>query len=69
MGEAMNSVSKIDRLWSVEDVSEYLGIPVNTLYQWRYRGQGPAAIRVGRYIRYRSEVVRAWVDSLQEKSA
>jgi hypothetical protein len=26
-----------DRLSSVEDVSEYLGVPVATLYQWRCR--------------------------------
>jgi excisionase family DNA binding protein len=68
MGEAMGTVSRIERLWTVEDVSEYLGIPVKTLYQWRYRGQGPSAMRVGRYIRYRADDVRAWVDSLRESA-
>jgi hypothetical protein len=29
-----------DRLWSVQDVSEYLGIPVWTLYFWRSAGTG-----------------------------
>ena len=28
-------------------VAEYLGIPVNTLYQWRHKGFGPEAYRVG----------------------
>ena len=27
--------------WSAEDVSAYLGVPVGTLYQWRYLGKGP----------------------------
>jgi excisionase family DNA binding protein len=49
-----------DRLWSVEDVSRYLGVPVSTLYQWRCAGRGPRAGRAGRYIRYRPEDVKAW---------
>lgn len=29
-----------DRLWTTEDVSRYLGVPVNTLYRWRTLGMG-----------------------------
>ena len=29
-----------DRLWNVHDVSAFLGVPVGTLYQWRYCGSG-----------------------------
>ena len=32
-----------DRLWSVHDVADYLGIPHKTLYNWRTRGIGPRA--------------------------
>lgn len=53
-----------DRLWSVQDVSRYLGVPVNTLYAWRSECRGPVARRVGRYLRYRPEDVRAWVAGL-----
>jgi hypothetical protein len=28
----------VDRLWTVRDVSAFLGVPVGTLYQWRYLG-------------------------------
>lgn len=31
-----------------------LGVPVKTLYQWRYKGVGPAGVRVGRHLRYRA---------------
>jgi hypothetical protein len=41
----------VDRLWTVRDVSAFLGVPVGTLYQWRYLRVGPPAYRVGRYIR------------------
>ena len=53
-----------DRLWTVNDVSTYLGIPVQTLYAWRSAGTGPPARRVGKWLRYRQADVRAWVDGL-----
>ncbi|MBB4907261.1 hypothetical protein H4W32_006786 [Actinophytocola algeriensis] len=42
----------IDRLWTVEDVSTYLGVPVKTLYQWKWRGEGPPVRKIGRHLRY-----------------
>jgi hypothetical protein len=48
-------------LWSVNDVSGYLGVPVSTLHQWRYLGKGPAAFRVGKHLRYDPDVVRRWL--------
>ncbi|WP_248965990.1 helix-turn-helix transcriptional regulator [Sphaerisporangium perillae] len=49
-----------NRLWGVEEVSDFLGVPVATLYVWRHRRQGPKSRRVGRYLRYAPEDVRAW---------
>ncbi|NRQ39671.1 helix-turn-helix domain-containing protein [Nonomuraea sp. NN258] len=50
----------IQRTWSAEDVSTFLGVPVATLYQWRHRGIGPKAARVGRHLRYLEEDVLGW---------
>jgi hypothetical protein len=52
-----------DRLWTVHDVSAFLGVPVGTLYQWRYLRVGPPAYRVGRYIRYDPAAVRTWLNT------
>ena len=52
------------RLWSVQDVSAYFGVPVGTLYAWRSEKRGPLGRRVGKYLRYRPEDVRTWVASL-----
>lgn len=52
------------RLWGVDDVAVYLGIPVKTLYQWRYRGYGPRGRKVGKHVRYDPDQVRAWFESL-----
>jgi Helix-turn-helix domain len=45
-----------------EQVSKFLGVPVTTLAQWRYRGIGPRYAKVGRHIRYRWPDVEEWVD-------
>jgi predicted DNA-binding transcriptional regulator AlpA len=52
-----------DRLWTVHDVSAFLGMPLGTLYQWRYMRIGPPAYRVGRHIRYDPAAVRTWLDT------
>ncbi len=62
-------ITTAERLWTIEDVSAYLGIPVGTLYQWRTKGYGPAGRRMGKYVRYRPADVRAWVDSLSGEAA
>lgn len=48
-------------LWA-QEVAAILGVPVKTLYQWRYKGVGPAGVRVGRHLRYRAADVEAWID-------
>lgn len=50
------------KLLSVDDLSEVLGVPVNTLYQWRCKGYGPRGLRMGKYVRYRPDDVQAWID-------
>jgi excisionase family DNA binding protein len=58
------------KLWTIQDVSEYLGVPVATLYQWRTHGYGPAARRIGKHLRYKPDDVVAWFDAITtDKSA
>jgi len=68
MSNEITRISKVsqgfDRLWSINEVAAYLGIPVGTLYQWRTRNYGPPGRRIGRYVRYVPEQVRDWVESL-----
>lgn len=56
------------RLWGVQDVATYLDIPVMTIYHWRRTGYGPKGTRVGRYVRYRPEDVRAWFDRQSQEA-
>lgn len=57
-----------DRLMTVEEVAGFLCIPVNTLYQWRHKGTGPTAFRVGRFLRYDPDDVRVWLEAHTEAS-
>lgn len=56
-------------LLGVEEVSRILGVPVQTLYQWRHLGKGPRAAKIGRHLRYRAEDVDAWLAEQFDKSA
>jgi hypothetical protein len=60
---------KIERLWGVEDVSAFLGVPIKTIYEWRRTGYGPKGRRVGKYVRYDPAVVRRWFDELSDEAA
>ncbi|MYW97181.1 helix-turn-helix domain-containing protein [Amycolatopsis rubida] len=51
------------KLMTIEDLSEHLGVPVNTLYKWRTKGYGPTGRRVGKYVRYRPADVEAWIEA------
>ena len=58
-----------DRTWTPDDVAHFLGVPVRTVYQWRYLGTGPKGARVGKYVRYLPEDVLAWFRQQQQEAA
>jgi excisionase family DNA binding protein len=52
-----------ERLMTLLEVSQLLGVPVATLYRWRHRGEGPTGYRIGRHVRYRRAAVEAWIEA------
>jgi excisionase family DNA binding protein len=56
------SMDNSDRLLSVDELADYLGVPAKTLYAWRYRREGPRGFRVGRHLRYRWSDVQLWIE-------
>jgi len=50
-------------LMSAEELADFLGVPLNTVYIWNHRRQGPRAHKVGRYLRYRWPEVEAWLQA------
>jgi excisionase family DNA binding protein len=51
----------LEPLIDVQQLADYLDVPVKTLYAWRYRREGPPAFRVGRHLRYRRTDIRRWI--------
>ncbi len=49
-------------LLATDELAEYLGVPVRTIYTWRARREGPRGIRVGRSLRFRRADVDRWLD-------
>ncbi len=48
------------RLWTAEETSQFLGVPVSTLHHGG-TSPGPGAFRVGRHLRYDPDAVRLWL--------
>ena len=56
----------LQRLLTIGELSEYLGIPVATIYDWRVDGKGPRALRIGRHLRFAVADVQAWLATVRE---
>jgi excisionase family DNA binding protein len=56
-----DGMTQADELLTLQEVAAWLKVPATTLYQWRYQGEGPRGMRVGRYVRYRRSDVEAFI--------
>lgn len=66
----MEQTVKRARPLSPQALSEYFGVPLQTIYRWRTEGKGPKGYRVGKFVRYRLEDVEAWeLEQLDKDSA
>ncbi|WP_380165656.1 helix-turn-helix domain-containing protein [Jannaschia sp. R86511] len=56
------------RLWSTQDLADYLGVTVQTIHAMRRRGEGPPTYRVGKVLRFDPDEVRGWLhrDALEQ---
>lgn len=56
-------------LMGYEDVSNLLGVPINTLKDYRAKGKGPRSAVIGGKVKYRRSDVLAWIDDCFQESA
>jgi excisionase family DNA binding protein len=53
-----------DKLMTPAETAEYLGIPVETLTQWRCKKRESLPyLKIGRHVRYKPEDVREWCNT------
>jgi predicted DNA-binding transcriptional regulator AlpA len=56
------SFEPIDRLLPTWEAAEMIGSTPGTLRNWRMKGKGPKAIRVGGRAKYRQSELEAWIE-------
>jgi excisionase family DNA binding protein len=62
-------MAAVEKLWSTQELADFLSVPVQTIYQWRKRRYGPPGRKMGKHIRYRRSEVERWIDSLDGQAA
>jgi predicted DNA-binding transcriptional regulator AlpA len=55
-----------DALLSPQQLADYFGVPLKSVYVWNSTGTGPRRFRVGKHVRYRPADVEAWLDQQTE---
>ena len=53
-------------LLDIRELSEYLGVPVSTIYDWRSRGVGPRAYRFGKHLKFAVADVTEWIEAQRD---
>ena len=66
MRTQQSALSELDPLVSVDELAEYLGVPIRTIYDWRQTGHGPRGIRIGRHLKFAVSDVTAWLDTQRD---
>ncbi|MEU2834173.1 helix-turn-helix domain-containing protein [Streptomyces lavendulae] len=51
------------KLATAQELADYCGVPLATVYQWSHRGGGPRMIKVGRHLRARWAEIDRWLDA------
>ncbi|WP_328408819.1 helix-turn-helix domain-containing protein [Streptomyces violaceus] len=53
----------MQKMISPKELAEFLGMPLQTIYEWNYAGTGPKYRRFGKHVRYAAEDIAAWLES------
>jgi excisionase family DNA binding protein len=60
------AASSDERLETAQEVAEHLGVPVSWVRDHTRQGRIPH-LKLGRYVRYRRELVDKWLDEEQRR--
>jgi len=68
MSTSLSSELATERLWSIDDLAEFLGVSASTIYDWRSHGKGPVAYRLGKHLKYARADVDAWLSTRRDNT-
>lgn len=69
INEAVSGIADPEKLLKPQELADWLGVPLETVYAWATRKQGPPRIRVGRHLRFRRVDVERWLDQQTDRLA
>jgi excisionase family DNA binding protein len=56
----------LEPLLGIGELAEYLGVPVQTIYDWRMSAHAPRAYKIGKHLRFALSDVQAWLEEQRE---
>lgn len=56
----------LEPLLNINELADYLGVPISTIYDWRTNGKGPRAYRFGKRIMFGVNDIRTWMGAMRE---
>ena len=59
----------LDPFMTIDDLANWLRVPVQTVYDWRRRSYGPRAHKIGGQLRWRRSDVEEWLEGVAERPA
>ena len=54
---------------SPDQLADWLGVPVRSIYSWLHEGTAPRSHKIGRHRRFRREDVEAWLEERADEPA
>jgi len=60
---AIHNANGIETLLNEHDVARITGLSVASVRRWRLLRQGPKYLKIGAAVRYRTEDIRAWLET------
>jgi excisionase family DNA binding protein len=54
------------QLLTIDQLSEWLQVPKQTVYKWRTCGNGPRGLRIGKHVRFEKAEVERWLSDQLE---
>ncbi len=59
----------LEPLIGVEELAGYLGVPIQTIYDWRCAGTAPRAFKFGKRLKFAVPDVVEWLNEHYERAA
>lgn len=67
-GQTAEPPGLLDGWLTRSELGKQLRISVDTLSRWETRRFGPPCVRIGRQVLYRTDAVRSWLETQEERA-